>query len=137
MAFAFRLCFVQSPDHGKILKCSFQFRFQKVAPYLQRHSLLFIGHTASLSSESVHSKENRKRATGHRNPLLITGVRSSANPKLLCHRHSLPMVIIKSSMMSVLDAPEVHPEKVKRDHRALHVREHPDDRRPCVLESGT
>jgi hypothetical protein len=36
------LCFVQSPDYGKILKCSFQFRFQKVAPYLKRHFLLFI-----------------------------------------------------------------------------------------------
>ena len=111
MAFAFRLCFVQSPDHGKILKCSFQFHFQKVAPDLERHFLLFIGHTASLSSESVHSKENRKRATGHRNPLPMTGVRSSATPKLLCHRHSLPMAIIRSSMRAVLDAPEVHPGK--------------------------
>jgi len=33
-------------------------------------------------------------------------------------------------MMAVLDAPEVHPEKVKRGHRALNVREHPDDRWP-------
>jgi hypothetical protein len=29
-------------------------------------------------------------------------------------------------MTAVLDAPETHPEKVKR--RALNVREHPDDR---------
>jgi hypothetical protein len=37
-------------------------------------------------------------------------------------------------MMAVLDAPEVHPEKVKRGHRALNVREHPDD--PVALCAG-
>jgi hypothetical protein len=36
------------------------------------------------------------------------------------------MAIIRSSVMAVLDAPEVHPEKIKRGHRALNVREHPD-----------
>jgi hypothetical protein len=76
-----------------------------------------------VDSETIISKENRQRATGHRNPPPMTGVRSSATPKLLCHRHSLPVAIIRSSIMTVLDAPEVRPQKVKRGHRALNVRE--------------
>jgi hypothetical protein len=84
----------------------------------------------------AHSRENRKRATGHRNPPPMTGARSSATPKLLCHRDSLP-AIIRSSRMAVLDAPEVHSQKVKRGHSALNVREDPDDRWPYVQGAGT
>jgi len=61
MAFAFRLYFVQSPDHGKILKCPFQLRFQKIAPDLERTFLLFIGHAPNvtlrrLTAGYLHSK---------------------------------------------------------------------------------
>jgi hypothetical protein len=91
MAFAFRLCFVQSPNHGKILKCSFQ------CPSKRSHHIL----------RDIFSSSDILLTACYLTPRIKSGHRATVRPDDRSPRVDTLKVIIKSFFVGILDAGKI------------------------------